>query len=128
MTSNILLTIFLGCLGGLSAGTLGQSGAETMIPGLLILGIVPNFKTAAGTVLLTFVPPLTLLSALQYYKRGQVQVVTSAILFMSYLIMSFVGAYITKDVSNKTLEYITGIYFCLIGVFFLWNANTGTFG
>lgn len=42
--------------------------------------------------------------------------------------MAFVGAYLTKDITNRTLEYITAIYFFLIGTFFFWNAYTGKYG
>ena len=128
MSVGILLTIFLGSIAGIMGGSLGQSGAETMLPGLLILGIVPNFKTAAGTVLLAIVPPISLLAALQYYRRGQIQIKTSIILFISYFIMAFVGAYLTKNISNRTLEYMTAIYFMIISLFFFWNSYTGTYG
>ena len=116
MTTNIdiILTILLGCISGLAGGALGQSGAEPMLPGLLILGLVPNFKTGAGTVLLALIPPISLLAALQYYKRGQVQVYTAVILFICYFFMAFIGAYLTKNISNQTLEFITGVYFLLV--------------
>ena len=58
MLNDSILTILLGLLAGAFGGALGQSGAETMLPGLLILGIVSDFKTAAGTVLLTILPTL----------------------------------------------------------------------
>jgi len=128
MHTNTLLTILLGSVAGLAGGALGQSGAETMLPGLLILGIVPNFKTAAGTVLLTLVPPISLLAAIQYYYRGQVQVKTSIILFIFYFLMAFVGSYFTKDLSNQTLEYTTAVYFLIVSLFFFWNAYTGKYG
>jgi len=128
MTNDILLTIILGSVAGLFGGALGQSGAEVMLPGLLILGIVPNFKTAAGTVLLAIVPPISILAVIQYYKRGQVKIITSVILFLCYFLLAFVGAYLTKSVSNRTLEFITGIYFLIISAFFFWNSYTGTFG
>ena len=128
MNTDILLTILIGSIAGLSGGALGQSGAEIMLPGLLILGIAPNFKVAAGTVLLAIVPPISILAVLQYYKRGQLQVWTSVILFVSYFFLAFVGAYITKDISNQNLEFVTGIYFLLISAFFFWNSYTGTFG
>ena len=130
MTTNIdiILTILLGCISGLAGGALGQSGAETMLPGLLILGLVPNFKTGAGTVLLALIPPISLLAALQYYKRGQVQIYTAVILFICYFFMAFIGAYLTKNISNQTLEFITGVYFLLISMFFFWNSYTGTYG
>ena len=126
--TDILPTIFLGAVAGLSGGALGQSGAEVMLPGLLLLNIVPDFKTAAGTVLLAIIPPISLLAVLQYYKRGQVKVVTSIILFVTYFFVAFLGAYISKDISNKTLEYITACYFFIISLFFCWNAYTGTYG
>jgi uncharacterized protein len=128
MTTNMLLTILLGVIAGLAGGALGQSGAEVMLPGLLLLNIVPDFKTAAGTVLLAILPPISLLAVLDYYKRGKVDVLTSVILFVTYFFVAFIGAYLTKEVSNKTLEYITASYFLVISVFFFWNAYTGTYG
>lgn len=123
-----LLTVFLGLFAGVFGGALGQSGAETLMPGLLILGIVPNFKVAAGTVLLTILPPLSLLAIYQYYKRGQIAIQTSLILMVSYFFAAYFGAYVTKDVSSATLEMVSGVYFIIIGLFFLWNSFTGTFG
>jgi uncharacterized membrane protein YfcA len=99
-----------------------------MLPGLLILNIVPDFKTAAGTVLLAIIPPISLLAVLEYYKRGQVKVWTSVILFITYFFVAFIGAYLTRNISNKALEYITGFYFLIISIFFFWNAYTGTYG
>lgn len=126
--TTILLTIFLGIFAGIFGGALGQSGAETLMPGLLILGIVPNFKVAAGTVLLTILPPLSLLAIYQYYKRGQLAIQTSIILMVSYFFAAYFGAYVTKNVDNATLEMVSGFYFITIGVFFLWNSVTRTFG
>jgi len=128
MSSAILQTIGLGAVAGVLGGALGQSGAEVMLPGLLILGIVPEFKTAAGTVLLTILPPLSLLAIIEYYRRGQVRVVTSIILMISYFFAAYFGARITKDLSEKALEYSAGVYFLVISIFFFWNAYTGTFG
>lgn len=128
MITDILLTICIGIVAGLSGGALGQSGAEVMLPGLLLLNIVPDFKTAAGTVLLAIIPPISLLAVLEYYKRGQVKVWTSVILFVTYFFVAFIGAYLTRNISNKVLEYITACYFLIISIFFFWNAYTGTYG
>ena len=128
MNTSVLLTVALGIVAGLLGGSLGQSGAETMLPGLLILGIVPNFKVAAGTVLLTILPPLSLLAIYQYYKRNELQIPTALILMVSYFFAAYFGAYFTKYVTNSTLETVSGIYFICIGLFFLWNSITGTFG
>ena len=124
----MLKTIMLGLVAGIFGGALGQSGAETMLPGLLILGIVSDFKTAAGTVLLTILPPLSLLAIIEYYKRGQVKVIISMTLMLSYFFAAYFGAYFTKNISNSMLELISAIYFFIIGSFFLWNSYTGTYG
>ena len=92
----MLKTVLLGTFAGLFGGALGQSGAETMVPGLLILGIVPNFKTAAGTVLMTLLPPITALSMSSYYVRGLVQVKTAATLFSCFFVL--------KRRTNKILD------------------------
>jgi uncharacterized membrane protein YfcA len=126
--TRILLTILVGAIAGISGGALGQSGAEFMLPALLVLGIVPDFKTAAGSVLLAIIPPISLMAVLEYYKRGQVDVQIGVILFITYFFMAFIGAYITRTISNKTLEYITACYFLVISIFFFWNAYTGTYG
>ena len=124
----MLKTIMLGLVAGIFGGALGQSGAETMLPGLLILGIVSDFKTAAGTVLLTILPPLSLLAIIEYYKRGQVKVIISMTLMLSYFFAAYFGAYFTKNISNSMLELISAIYFFIIGSFFLCNSYTGTYG
>jgi len=124
----IILTILLGITAGLLGGSMGQSGAEFMLPGLLILGIVPDFKTAAGTILLTIVAPISILAVYEYYQRKEVIVTVSLTLMICYLFAAFLGAYLTKNVSNTVLEYMTGFYFLIISMFFFWNAYTGRFG
>jgi len=128
MFGNTILTILLGAFAGVLGGALGQSGAETILPGLLILGLVPDFKTAAGTTLLTILPPLSLLAIIQYYKRGQVQIMTGVILMIAYFFAAYVGSLLTKNVENSNLELIAGVYFIIIGLFFIWNSYTGTYG
>lgn len=123
-----ILSIILGSIAGLFGGALGQSGAPIMLPGLLILGLVPNFKTAVGTVLLTILPPISFFAVVDYYKRGHVNVYISLCLMVSYAITVYVGAHLTKHVQDNTMEYIAGFYFLIISIFFFWNAYTKTFG
>jgi len=123
-----ILTILLGICAGLVGGSLGQSGAEFMLPGVLILGIVPDFKTAVGTVLLSIIFPISLMAVIEYYKRKQVIVVTSLTLTVCYFVAAYFGAHFTKDISNTFLEYACGFYFLIISSFFFWNAYTGHFG
>jgi uncharacterized membrane protein YfcA len=122
MPSNIILTICLGALAGLCSGSLGQSGAEIMIPGLLLLNIVADYRTAIGTVLLTITPPYALLAVIEYYKRGQVNISISALLFTSFFFTAVIGAYINKYLSLFTIEIISGFYLLLASMFYFWRA------
>ena len=109
MLGTSISTIILGTFAGVLGGALGQSGAETILPGLLILVIVPDFKTAAGTTLLTILPPLSLLAIIQYYKRGQVQIITGVILMISYFFAAYLGALMTKNVDLELPYLIVSI-------------------
>jgi uncharacterized protein len=128
MFGNTILTILLGAFAGILGGALGQSGGAIILPGLLILGIVPNFKTAAGTTLLTILPPLSLLAIIQYYKQGQVQIATSVILMIAYFFAAYIGTLVMVNVDSSIHQIIAGFYFIIIGLFFFWNSYTGTYG
>ena len=124
MNTNIL-TIILGIFAGIFGGAFGLSGTEILLPGLLLLGIVPDFKTAAGTTLLAVLPPISLLAVFQYYKRNQVKIYTSFTLTICYFFSAYFGSYIVKDISETFLEYGASIYFITIGLFFLWSGYSG---
>jgi uncharacterized membrane protein YfcA len=47
---------------------------------------------------------------------------------ISYFFAAYVGALMTKNVENSMLELIAGVYFIIIGLFFIWNSYTGTYG
>jgi uncharacterized membrane protein YfcA len=123
-----LLTVSLGLVAGLLASSLGQSGVEFILPMLMVLGIVHEFKRAVGTVLLFFAAPITLGAVFVYYKRKQVDVKTSLLLMASYFIAGYFGAKLTKDVSDITIQYAGAVYLIIIGLFMIWNAYTKTFG
>ena len=68
-----ILSIILGRIAGIMGGVLGTSGAFTILPGLLLLGIVKTQKKAAGTTLITILAPLSILAAYEYYKNGKLK-------------------------------------------------------
>lgn len=126
--NNTIMTICLGLIAGLFVGAFGLSGAEIMIPGLLILGITADFKTTAGTVLLTMTPPIYLGALYVYHKKKQIDVKTAVILMITCFITAYFSAKLTEDVSAQTLQYIFGTYLILIGLFMIWNSHNKKFG
>ena len=123
MINRIILTIILGSLSGILGGAFGLGGSFIMLPGLILLGITPDFQTAVGTTLLSLLPPVSLLSVIQYYKRKQVDIPVGIILFITYFIFAYYGTFINEMYSEKTLKFFTGIVFLFISIFFLWESK-----
>ena len=117
--AKIGLTIVLGIVAGILGGAMGTSGALTIIPGLMLLELVPNFATAAGTTLLTILPPLSIGAIYSYYKNKEVQFDTAFLLMVSYSLFAGVGAYLTHTVDEKHMFYIMSIYLVLVAMFYL---------
>jgi uncharacterized membrane protein YfcA len=128
MLNRYILTIILGFFAGITSGSLGVSGAEIILPGLIILNIVKNFKISIGTTLLTILPPLSIGAVYEYYKRKQIDIPISLILMITIFLGAWLGSKLVKDVSNTMLEYLTGFFFIFVGVFFLFNAYYNFFG
>jgi len=122
LNHRILLTILLGSFSGVFGGALGLGGSSIILPGLLSLGIVKDYKTAVGTTLFTLLPPFTLFAVIEYYKRNQVDVKIGLITCLAYMIFAFVGAKINKYLSSKVLQYITSAFFLLFSLYFFQKA------
>ena len=120
--NRIILSILLGSLSGVFGGALGLGGSSVILPGLLILGIIKDYKTAVGTTLFTLLPPFTLFAVIEYYKRNQVDVKIGAITCLAYMIFSYVGAKINHYLTTKTLEYTTSGFFLLSSIYFFRKA------
>jgi uncharacterized membrane protein YfcA len=120
--NRILLTIILGALSGILGGAFGLGGSFIILPGLMVLGITPDFKTAVGTTLLSLIPPVSLFAVIEFYKRKQVDTQVGILLFVAYMIFAYFGSFINSYYSIKTLEYCTGIVFLIIAFYFLRTA------
>ena len=121
MLNRIVLTIILGSLSGILGGASGLGGSFIVLPGLLLLGITPDFHTAVGTTLLSLLPPVSLLGVIEYYKRKQVDTHVGIILCITYFIFAYYGTFINKMYSDKTLKFYTGILFLFISIYFFWE-------
>jgi uncharacterized membrane protein YfcA len=118
----LLLTVLIGAITGIIGGALGLNASFIMLPALLLLKIVPDYKMAVGTILLAILPPLSLLAVIDYYKRKKVDVVISLLLCVSYFLAAKYGALINKECSSKFLKYCTACILFLCGFYFLGSA------
>ena len=123
--NNYIITAILGIVSGIIGGSVGTSGSNVIIPGLIMFKISPNYQTAVGTTLLTILPPLSIGAVYSYWKKKKIQLDISIILMISYAIAAFLGAYIALNyVSGKTLSLLYAIYLLLISIYFFYRYFT----
>lgn len=123
MFIRIILTSIIGIISGIVGGGLGIGGTFILLPGLLMLNIIPDYKIAVGTVILSMLPPISILAAIDYYKRKQIDYLIAFVLCISYVISAKYGALLNKQYSDKTLKYTTSIIFFIFSIYFLCLGN-----
>lgn len=122
MMFRFILTILVGLVSGTMTGALGL-GVLFMLPGIILLDIVPDYKTAVGTIILAMVPPVSLLAAIEYYKRKQIDITISIFLCISFFVGAYIGSIINGNYNAKKLEYATSFLFLLISIYFFYRAS-----
>jgi uncharacterized protein len=111
----IVLFALVGLLAGSLSGLLGIGGGVVMVPCLVfLLGF--NEHLAQGTTLALMVPPIGLLAAWQYYRKGQMNLRVAALVSTGLLFGGLLGARLANDLSNHTLEKVFGVGLVLIAL------------
>ena len=78
--NRLIISTIIGLVSGILGGAFGLGGSFVMLPGLTLFHIVPNFKTAVGTVLFSLLPPLSILAVIEYGKKGEIDYLVGIIL------------------------------------------------
>ena len=124
--ARLFLTLVIGSGAGIIGGALGINASFIMLPAILLLNIVPDYKMAVGTILLSILPPISLLAVVDYYERKKIDIVIAALLCISYFIAAKYGAVINQQYSSKILKYWTAIILFICGFYFFFSARQDT--
>jgi uncharacterized membrane protein YfcA len=122
MFDRTILTVFLGLLSGGIGGAFGVGGSFIMLPGLFLLDIIPDYKTAVGTVLLSLLPPISLFAVMEYYKKKRVDTYISIVLCVTYVFGAYFGSLINQEYSVQFLQYCTALIFFMLSALFFYMA------
>ena len=102
-----VLVALIGLVGGVVSGLFGVGGAIVIVPALMLLVKLPP-HTASGTSLASLLLPVGLLGAMEYYRRGQVNIPYAVILSTGLFVGAFVGAHLAGEVSDVALKRAFG--------------------
>ena len=112
---NWVVVSLIGLAAGVVSGVFGVGGAIVIIPGLVLLLGLPQ-HTANGTSLAALLLPVGLLGALEYYKRGEVNVAYAAVIAAGLFFGALVGAKLAGMLADATLRRAFAVFLMLVAV------------
>lgn len=110
----IFLLVLLGILAGSLSGLLGIGGGVILVPAL-VFGFGLSQHCAEGTTLALMIPPIGLLAAWTYYRKGYVNLKIAALVCVGFAAGGFLGAKLALGLSSAMLERIFGVALVFIG-------------
>jgi hypothetical protein len=108
-----VLVAAIGLVSGVASGLFGVGGAIVMIPGLVML-LKMSQHAANGTSLAALLLPVGLLGAIEYYRRGEVNVPYALLLALGLFVGALLGAKLAGVVSDLTLRRAFGVFLLLV--------------
>lgn len=107
--------IAIGCVAGILSGLIGIGGGIIIVP-LLVFGLHFSQHLAQGTTLAAMIPPIGLLAAIEYYRRGHVDVTVAAVIAVTFVAGSFAGSKIAIVIDDTILQKIFGAVLIIVGI------------
>lgn len=107
--TNVLLYLLLGLIAGIMGGLFGIGGGIIIIPALVLLAGLTQ-KMAQGTTLAIMIPPIGLLAALEYYKKGYINFKIAGLVCLGFLIGGYLGAKIAVGIPEQNLRRLFGVF------------------
>jgi uncharacterized membrane protein YfcA len=109
----IILLIMVGLLAGVLSGLVGLGGGVIIVPALvLLLGFSQH--QAQGTSLGILLLPAGIFAAMNYYKKGYIDVKVVGLLFIGFLVGGWLGSKLSLSISENALKKIFAIALILI--------------
>lgn len=112
--NDIILLMITGLLGGFISGSLGVGGGIIIVPALVfVFGLSQHEAQGTSLALLSF--PIGIIAAMQYYKRGFVNIKFALVIIVAFFVGSYLGSLISVNLPDKTLKKAFGILMLIAG-------------
>jgi uncharacterized protein len=113
--SEILIILCIGLVAGFLSGSMGIGGAIIVIPSLMfILGF--STHQAQGTSLALMTLPVMLVSTINYYKSGNVNLKVALIMALSFIIGGYLGSKLSISMPEKVIRKAFGALLFLVSI------------
>ena len=105
--------IAIGLAAGVLAGMFGIGGGLVIVPALLYFMKLSEVDSI-GTSLAALIPPVGLLGAMEYYRRGHVNLKYALVIAAGLFLGSYFGARIILALPPLTIRRIYGVFLVLV--------------
>jgi uncharacterized membrane protein YfcA len=110
----ILVAALIGLGGGLASGLFGVGGGLVMVPAMVFF-LTMDIKLAVGTSLAVIIPT-ALSGAFKHYQLGNVDWRIALSLVPTAICGSYLGAWMTKEISSGNLKRMFGGFIVMVGL------------
>jgi len=115
----IVISLFIGIIGGALTVYTGI-GASMMVPLVMFIGLIKDYRTAVGTMLLSVFTPAFIFPVYSYYKSDRLDLNIGIPVAIGYIIGNYITSiYFMDSVNNELLYLIFGIYSLIITYIFI---------
>jgi uncharacterized membrane protein YfcA len=108
-----VLYLVLGALAGVLSGLFGIGGGVIMVIGMVSVMKLP-FPTATGTSLGAMLLPVGALGALEYYRRGHLDIRAAMLLALGLTLGAWVGARIAQLAQPVLVQRAFAVFLLVI--------------
>jgi uncharacterized protein len=109
------LAIVIGVVGGGLGGLIGLGGGFIMVP-LFVYCFQMSQHGAQGTSLAVLLPPVGVLTVLQYWRAGHVDVPVALWAALGFLVGGYAGGTVAQLISGSTLRRIFAVFLIFVAV------------
>ena len=115
----IVISFLIGLIGGITSVYTGV-GISLMIPLVMFMNVIHDFRTAVGTMFLAVFAPVSIVPTYNYYKSGNLDVVVGLCIGLVYFIGNYVTSnYFVNSINKEVLYLFFGIYSIIVGYIFV---------
>ena len=116
---SIVISLFIGIFSGALTVYTGI-GASMMVPLVMFFGLIKDYRTAVGTMLLTVFTPAFIFPVYNYYKSDRLDLTVGIPIAIGYIIGNYITSlYFMDSINNQVLYLIFGIYSLIVAYIFI---------
>jgi uncharacterized membrane protein YfcA len=114
--SSLAVYIMIGIIAGGLSGIFGIGGGILVVPALVYIAGYSQLA-ATGTSLAVLLPPIGLAAALEYYRKGYVNIPAAITIASALMLSSWISAKFTVKLNPAAVKIAFGVFLVVIGTY-----------